>query len=208
MINPIKLFKEQYKAIVITGLISALLFLLISLLFPLQYRADSQLIVITKGEEGVDAYTAMRSSEKIGESLMNIVETNDFFAKVASNVENDKIKEKFSGVSEQERRETWSDTVDASLNYGTGMLSVSTYDKDPAQAKKLNKKVLEALLNETEEYVGQKVNLKVVNPPLVTKYPVKPNLLINTVIGFVIGLISSFGYLWFKRKQEHHFLFS
>ncbi len=208
MTNPIKLFKEKLKPIALTGLISALLFLLVSLLFPLKYRADSQLIVITKGESGVDAYTAMRSSEKIGESLMNIVETNDFFAKVASNLEDDQLKERFSGVSEQERRKRWREAVDANLNYGTGMLTISTYDQDTSQARKLNKKVLGTLLNQTSEYIGQKVNLKVVNPPLVTQYPVKPNLLVNTAVGLLVGIVASFGYLWFKRKQEHHFLFS
>ncbi|MFB6181832.1 MAG: hypothetical protein ABEJ24_02955, partial [Candidatus Magasanikbacteria bacterium] len=189
MFNPIKIFREGYKAITITGLISALLFLLVSLLFPLQYRADSQVIVITKGQSGLDAYTAMRSAEKIGENLVNIVETNDFFAKVGSNIKESKLSEKFKGITERQRRELWRETVDASLNYGTGMLTVSTYDQEPKQAKKMNKEVLEVLLSETSNYIGQKVNLKVVNPPLVTKYPAKPNLVLNTLVGFIVGIL-------------------
>ncbi|MFB6225770.1 MAG: hypothetical protein ABEJ02_00270 [Candidatus Paceibacteria bacterium] len=207
MNNPLQILKEGFNSILLTGLVAAVLFLLVSLLFPLRYQADSQVIVITKGEKGLDAYTAMRSAKKIGENLANIVETNDFFAKVTSNLDDSKLSKQFSGLSERERRKLWRESVDASLNYGTGMLTVSTYHVEPKQAKKMNKEVLEVLLNQTSNYIGQKVNLKVVNPPLVSEYPTKPNLIINTIAGFFVGIVVSFGYLWYKKKQEHHFWF-
>ena len=205
--SPLKILKDQWKLLTGIGIICAFIALLFSLLFTLNHRADSEVLVISGSGYGVDAYTALRSSERIGESLVNIIETGDFFAKVMTQLEKSETidKSRFEELSERERRKLWSKTIDASLNYGSGMLTISTYHPNPKKAKVLNTVVLNVLINESSDYIGQEVDLKVVNPPLATMFPVKPNLIVNTSVGFLVGFMGSFLILAY-RDQKHSWL--
>ena len=39
------------------------------------------------------------------------------------------------------------------------------------------------------EYVGGDVTIKVVNAPVATRFPVRPNLPLNGALGFVVGVL-------------------
>jgi len=81
--------------------------------------------------------------------------------------------------------------MNPSVVYGTGVLNVSAYHPDAEQAKMLAGAAVNALSSKGWEYVGGDVTIKVVNEPIVTRFPVRPNVVLNAVLGFIVGVLLS-----------------
>ena len=47
----------------------------------------------------------------------------------------------------------------------------------------------DTLVSKGWQYIGGDVTLQVVNHPVVTTWPVRPNFFTNAVLGFVVGLL-------------------
>ncbi|PIR74560.1 MAG: hypothetical protein COU35_01620 [Candidatus Magasanikbacteria bacterium CG10_big_fil_rev_8_21_14_0_10_47_10] len=185
--NPARVLKKRSKVIFMTGVIVALVTLLISLLFPLQYRADAQVLIISQSRYGVDPYTVVRSAERVGQNISQVVKTTDFFEKVVEQRQLGLDTSRFENVPELTRRQRWEKTIDASVVFGTGVLNVSAYHTNQEQARRYATAAVTALVEKGWEYVGGDVTIKVVNDAVVSKLPVRPNLLLNTVLGFLVG---------------------
>lgn len=171
------------------GLFVALIAGGITLLFPLSYRADTQLLIIPQTRSGVDPYTVVKSAERIGANIAQVVATNDFFTKVHAQPGHRIDWSRFENVTERVKRKRWQKTVDASVVYGTGLLTVSAYSVVPDQAIQLADAAGSALVANGSEYVGGDVIIKIVNGPVATSFPVRPNLIVNVVAGFVVGVV-------------------
>lgn len=187
--SPSSILYHSSKRLLMGGLIGVVLALAISLFSPVQYRADAQIYVISRSRFGIDPYTVAKSAERIGENLAQILTTSDFYDKVMNNGAFQLDKSYFSGVPEREIRKRWERSVDASVVFGTGVLNVSAYHKDPSEAKLYASAILDTLINKGSEYVGEDVSLKVVNQPVVGRLPVRPNFFMNAVVGFALGMV-------------------
>ncbi|MBU2542481.1 hypothetical protein KJ785_02905 [Patescibacteria group bacterium] len=185
--SPIKLLKKRWKIMVFAGLLVSVLTLVVLMLFPLKYRADAQVLIISKSRYGVDPYTVVKSAERVGENISQIVKTNDFYEKVMSQPGYNLDKSSFDRLPEKKKRKFWQKTVNTSVVYGTGVLNVNVYHKDKEQAKLLASAVANTLVTKGWEYVGGDVAMKVVNDAVVSNYPVKPNLILNAILGFLVG---------------------
>ena len=187
--SPLKLLKKRWKVLVFAGLIVAVLSVAVSMLFPLQYRADAQVLIISKSRYGVDPYTVVKSAERVGENISQVAKTNDFFEKVMSQPGYSIDQGTFANLSERNKRKKWQKTVNTSVVYGTGVLNISAYHKNQTQAKQLAGAVASTLVSKGWEYIGGDVTIKVVNDAVVTKWPVKPNLAVNAILGFIVGVL-------------------
>ncbi len=201
--SPIQILRTHKKAILGFGVLVALLSLGVSLLFPLEYRADAQVLVIAKSRSGVDPYTIAKSGERIGEDLIQVVKTNDFYTKVMAdpNFTVDRTRFEAIGMSEQTKRKNWQNSVSASVVYGTSVLSVSAYSPNASDAAQLSGAIVDTLAAHGWEYVGGDVSMKIVNQPIVTRWPVRPNLIVNVLSGFAIGVLT-FGLLVVYRPNK------
>ncbi len=191
--SPIKILTRRWRALVFAGLLVAILSLIISILFPLQYRADAQVLIISKSRYGVDPYTVVKSAERVGENITQIVGTNDFYQNVMSQSGYKIDQSVFNRLSERDKRKLWQKTVNTSVIYGTGVLNISAYHASQEQAKQLVSAVAGTLVSKGWEYVGGDVAIKVVNDAVVTKWPVKPNLILNAILGFLAGFVVTSG---------------
>ena len=181
------LFK-RWKFIALVGLMFAVISTVITLLFPLEYRADAQVLIISKTRYGVDPYTVVKSAERVGENLAQVMETDDFLRKVRE-AEGYRLDwSRFDGLNERQKRRAWPKMIAGSVVYGTGVLNVSTYHSSAEQAKLFSAAVSDTVVNKAWEYVGADVILKVVNSPIVTRFPARPNIFLNVLLGFVAGL--------------------
>lgn len=189
--SPLVNLKKRYKFIVFIGIVIGLVSLLISLLFPLEYRADAQALIISKSRYGVDPYTVVKSAERVGENLVQVIGTSDFYDKVMLQTGYSIDRTKFDNASERARRKLWQKTVQSSVVYGTGVLNISAYNTDPNQAKQMAGATVDTLASKGWEYVGGDVTIKVVNQPVATRFPVRPNLALNFVMGFLVGVVLS-----------------
>ena len=187
--TPLKLLQKRWKLVVSTGLLIASLSVLVSLLFPLKYRADAQVLIISKSRYGVDPYTVVKSAERVGENISQIIGTSDFYEKVMMQSGYSLDKTYFDSLSEKNKRKLWQETANTSVVYGTGVLNINIYHKNKDQAKQIAGAVADTLVSRGWEYVGGDVIIKVVNEPIVTNWPVKPNLVLNGVLGFLLGLV-------------------
>ena len=180
---------RRSKIILLAGLGAGILSLFAGLLFPLEYRADAQALIIPQSRYGVDPYTVVKSAERVGENIVAIMKTDDFYQKVVAQSGPALDTSRFAGVSERVKRKRWQRAVRASVVYGTGIVNISAYHAKPDEAKALAAATAETLAAKGWEYVGGDVTIKVVNPPLVTRWPARPNLAVNALAGFVVGVV-------------------
>jgi len=120
--------------------------------------------------------------------LAQVIKTSDFYDKVLTNQNFSLDRSYFENISEREKRKRWQKTVDGSVVFGTGILNISAYHKNPDQAVAYASALIETLVTKGAEYVGDDVSMKVVNQPVVTNLPVRPNFLMNGLVGFIVGL--------------------
>lgn len=187
--QPARVLKKRSKVILLVGLLVAILSLITSMLFPLQYRADAQLYIISGARYGADPFTIVKSAERIGENITQIMKTNDFYQKVIAQPGYQLDLSEFQNVEERVKRKRWKKTINGSVVFGTGVLNVSAYHENPEQAKAFAGAAVDTLVERGREYVGTDVTMKVVNHPVATKYPVRPNLVVNTILGFFLGVL-------------------
>jgi capsular polysaccharide biosynthesis protein len=196
-----------WVSIVLSGVIGTALAILLSFLRPLEYSSTTR-ILITQELGAVDAYTASRSAERIADDLASIVYTSTFFTKVLSSGYD--VDESYFSDDEIKRRDQWEKAVSASVSRSSGLLSITAYHTDIEQAEELATAVAYVLTTEGWTYTsGGSITVQVVDEPLNSRYPVRPNLLINGFSGLVLGLLGGAGYLLItaeKLRRRHQFM--
>lgn len=194
------LLSRRFGTLLMSGVIVAALFVGVSFFLPLEYRADAQVLIISRSRFGVDPYTVVKSAERIGENIVQVVKTNDFYTKVMTQPNTTIDRSTFENVPERTKRRRWQKAVSASVIYGTGILNVNAYSTDPKQALSLAGAAAAALVGSAPEYVGGDVAIKIVNEPVVSRFPVRPNLPMNAAFGFGAGVLLAF--ILLLRKQS------
>jgi len=72
------LLKKHIKLILLWGFVFAVLSGGVSLFMPMQYSANSQVLIISKNQTGIDPYTQAKSAETIGANLISDHENDRF----------------------------------------------------------------------------------------------------------------------------------
>lgn len=199
--HPITVILRQWKTLLLWGILAALCAMALSLLFPLEYRADAGVYIISKSRYGVDPYTVVKSAEQVGQNITQVMKTQDFFDKVVATAGSNLDTTQFQNITDRQRAKRWQKAVDGSVVFGTGVLNVSAYSTNPDQAKVLAGALVDTLVQKGYEYIGGDVTIKQVNKPIVTRFPVRPNLPLNAALGFLIGLILSGAIITTQSKR-------
>lgn len=189
--NPLHKIWRRRRLVFLVGALFALLSVFASLFLPLQYRAEAQVFIISKARYGVDPYTVIKSAERVGDNLSQIVGTNDFFEKVMRQPGYSFDQSRFKDVDEKIKRKRWQQSVETSVVYGTGLLSVKAYGDTIRDAEQLAGAVAATLISQGWEYAGNEISIKMVNEPVANKWPARPNFPINAALGFLAGLMLS-----------------
>lgn len=188
--------------ILVIGLASAVAAAGMSLLFPLRYSATMRLLIIQKQFSQTDPYTAIKASERISDNLGQIVYTTSFYDKVMDEKFN--IDKSVFSPDEITRRRQWSDMIAYTVVRGTGMLQISVYHTDPAQAMLISNAVANVLISEGWTYIGGgDLQVKMVDQPLRSRWPVKPNVPVNAFMGLILGLLAGTGYALVSVRKKN-----
>ncbi len=191
---------KRTKFLIGIGVVVGVIAIIVSLLFPLKYSATGSLLIIPRQGFGVDPYTVIKSAERVGENLSQIVETSSFLSQV---LESDlRIVSKVFPKDENKRRKYWKQTIDPQVSPGTGLLRVTAYSVDGRQAEIISDAVINTLVENGVEYVGPQVEFKAVEKAVVSNFPVKPNLIANAIVGFLFGLILASLRVLFKKEKK------
>ena len=185
---------NRWKTILLFAAVAGIFGAALSFLFPLQYSSTMRLLLIQQQLSTVDPYTAIKASERIADNLGQIVYTTSFFDKVMNAKFN--IDQSYFETDESKRRKQWSDMIDTQVIRGTGMLVVIVYHPDKDQATQIARAIAFVLTTEGWQYVGGgDLQVKLVDEPLESRFPVRPNIPANAFMGFILGTIVGTGYV-------------
>lgn len=187
----------------LSGLLVAAMSGALTLLFPLQYRAEAQVFILSRTPAGVDPFTVAKTAERIGANLTQIVYTSSFFDRVIYVTNGTLTKEQF-GADERTQRKNWRKTLDVGVVPGTGFLRVAAFDEDPARAGIIAQAVVTTLVEKGWEYVGGEVQIKAVDTVVLSRFPVRPNIALNVLMGLVIGVFGVVVVELFRAPRHPH----
>lgn len=194
--------EKNAKLILTWGLVFAVLSVVVSLFFPKQYSATSQVLIIARDKTGVDPYTQARSAEKIGANLAQVMNTTDFYNKVMTPTSFLFSRDQWKNLTDREQRKKWVKDVRAAMVYGGSIMEINVYSYSQEDAINLSNAITQTVTTQGWEYLGGDVAIKIVSDPLVSRWPARPNMFINAAIGFLVGFFISG--LWVLRFKRHH----
>ncbi|MBU0545951.1 hypothetical protein KKA13_01720 [Patescibacteria group bacterium] len=164
------------------------------------YSAESQVLLISRSIAGVDPYTQAKAAERIGENLVQVMNTVDFYNKVMESNTVDFDRARWQNTSERNRRKQWQKDVVGEVVYGTSLLKLTAYARTQSDAQNFSQAITDTLVSRGWEYVGGDVTIKIVSTPLVSRLPARPNYVINAIAGFALGVLLSAWYVSRHKK--------
>ncbi len=194
------ILQKRLNIILTFALIGASLSLVAALLRPLEYSSTLSLLIVPRNVSTVDPYTALRSIDRIADNLSQVVYTSTFFDKVmAGNAALDRSQ--FS-ADEMKKRKKWRKTIAVAVNRGTGLMRLTAYHVKTSQARIMAESVANVLIAEGWQYVGGDLEIKLVDTPLESRFPVRPSIPTMIVGGGLVGIL--FGILYVFWSYHTH----
>lgn len=185
-----QLLERHWKTIAVSALIVMVAAALLSFVRPLEYSSTMRLLIIQKAGVNLDPYTAIRSAERIADNLSQVIYTSVFYDKVTE--AGFAIDKTYFKAAENKRREQWAKMVTTQVTHETGFLEVTVYHRDKDQASEIARAIAFVLTTEGNDYIGgHDLEIQLVDTPLQSRFPVRPNIPLNAFLGAVIGTILS-----------------
>lgn len=197
----LSLLAKHYKLVLLWALIFAAFSAGVSLLFPTYYSAESTVLIISRDRSVGDPYVQSKSAELIGETLSRVMQTGDFYNKVMDQSSVSFDKSVWQNLSPRDLRKNWVKNVQAQVVYGTSLLTIRAYSRSVNDAINFTNAVTQTAVSRGWEYVGSDVTFKIVDNPVSSPWQTRPNLLLNIIIGFVVGLVLAS--VWVLRYKRH-----
>ncbi|MFA6131784.1 MAG: hypothetical protein WC702_01785 [Patescibacteria group bacterium] len=180
-----------------TGLVIALI---VSFVQPLKYSSTVRLLILQENASSLDAYTASRSVERLAENLATIVYTTSFFDQVMS--AGFEIDQSVFPDREDKKRKAWGKMVSASVSRGNGLLTLAAYHVDVDQAEQIVNAMAYVLTQQATSYLsGGDISVRVVDTPLNSRWPARPNIPSNAFSGLVLGGLTGVGYVLLQAER-------
>lgn len=185
-----------------------ILFILASAIFtaiqPFKYGTKSKLLVVQSYDGIVDPYVASKSNEYLSNILASVVNSDSFFFQVLNS--GYRVEQNYFPTRPDKRLKEWNKTVSADAINDTGIIVVNVYHKDKYQAGQIAEAVNYILKTKNNFYHGggDKVSVKVIDPPVISRFPVRPNIILNLSLAFALGLIFSLCYIYLLPEGKYN----
>lgn len=185
----IKLLKKNLILILVCAVVFAGAFFGYTKVFIANtYQSAVKFCVSTtlQGGTASDVVTQLAYEQRLVSTTIEILDTNSFYSKVA-----DKLSQRYSAAQ-------LSNIVVFSTLNDTEVFQAQVSAKSQTDTKLIADTIAEIAPTVITEY-KKNVQLKIVDPALVPQTPVAPNPVVNTAIGFLIGLILSVAYVLIRN---------
>jgi capsular polysaccharide biosynthesis protein len=185
----------------------AVLFLLIgaivTVIQPLKYQAHSEVLVVQDFNAGIDNYAAARSNEYLSNLLTKVIPSSSFFQSVIRSDSN--IDPSYFTFDDNEKTKNWQKSVKAQAIFETGIIKIDVYHSNSDQALLISTAVNNVLRSRNGEYQssGKNATIKMIQEPIVSNWPVKPNIPVNLAVSFFLGIIMSLIYIYIFPGWEY-----
>ncbi len=161
-----------------------------------KYSSKSQLLVVQEYSQSVDAYTASKSNEYLSSVLANVVTSNSFYTKVTE--AGFSIDQSYFGDNTKDQMKEWDKTVTAKSISDTGIIAIAVYHPDRNQAEQIDRAINFVLMTENTAYhgSGDAVKVRLIDQPIDSSWPERPNFILILSIALVLGLITALMYVY------------
>lgn len=194
--------RRSWPLVLFWAVLGALVLNSVAFFVPRQYSAVSQVLLIARDRNGVDPYTQAKSAERIGENLARVMQTSDFFDKVMTLPETSFDKNVWKNLDERAERRKWQRDVKAVVVYNTSLLKITTHAASKEEVVRLSNAIAQTLTAHGWEYIGGDVVLKQVDTPLVSRLPARPDFVITTLAGLLLGGLLCGVWLTYYKKRS------
>lgn len=175
----------------------------LTLVQPLKYSSSLRLLVVQDASNvASDPYTMARSNEYLSDVLSKVTYSTSFYSRVMNAGFN--IDAPYFGNTNKKISKNWNKTIEVKKINNTGIISVTAYHTKADQAEKIARAVGYVLITQNSNYhgLGDKVSLKLLDEPITSTWPVKPNLLLNTVLSLFLGLVFGLVYVYLSDTDQ------
>jgi len=194
------LSKKIGLMILVGLLLAAVSFWGIMLLSP-RYQSNLDVLIIQNQENFVDSYTLAKSTEYFSKLLSESVYTETFLNKV---IEGDPELSKILPVGREDRMKAWGKMVQTSINTDLGMIHLKTLANDKAGDERLSKTIASVLAENNNLFISenQKIEVRMINAPLVKNNPGMSTLIFTVVASFFVGMLLVFVVSFYKNLVD------
>ncbi|MFA6429587.1 MAG: hypothetical protein WCV84_03775 [Patescibacteria group bacterium] len=188
------------RTLVLTAVLGVIFAVGFSFFLPLHYGSTVRVFVTQTSATGLDPYTAVKTSERVAQSLSELLHTTTFFTGTMSSAMGFDLN--YFPNDDLERRKLWENSVKAKIEPNTGIMAITAFHPLREQAHILANAIGQQLVEVSPTYFGTGVSVKVIDAPLDSRWFAKPNFLVNGLLGAFIGLL--FGAGWLLVKAGRH----
>lgn len=174
-----------------------------------KYSSKSQLLVVQEYNQNIDAYTASKSNEYLSSVLANVVSSNSFFTKVLES--GFEINAGYFGDTPKDQMKQWQKTVNTKSINDSGIIAVTAYHPNRDQAEKIDRAINHVLMTQHTAYhgSGEAVKVRLIDQPITSSFPVKPNIPLTIGLAIVLGFIAGLVYVYLtppiKLPSPHYY---
>jgi len=202
-----EIIKRDWRKVLIVILVVLLISLILSIVQPFLYRATVSILVLQKSSFSIDAYSASKSEERTARKLSQVIYSSSFMDKVLASDFN--VDKNYFPADESEKRKAWGKAIEASVPTGLGELDVSVYHSDPNQALAIAQAISYIITANKSDFIEiSDIDLKVLDAPLVSKYPVRPRIVLNIFLGMIVGFFLGIAYVVIFYDPDRDKLFA
>ncbi|MDO8668363.1 MAG: hypothetical protein Q7K35_04730 [bacterium] len=200
-ISLIKIKKQTIASVVI-------LFLTITAIItfsqPLKYNSESSVLVVQNFPSGTDQYSISKSNEYISNILAKVVSSNLFYVDVLNagfNIDKNYFSKTNNVNTEMDK---WKKAVQAKAIGDTGIIDINIYHPNKQQLNQIAMAVNFILQSKHGKYhgLGSNIVIKIIDQPIISTWPAKPNIILNLLLAIAVGLIVSFYYIYLFQEES------
>jgi capsular polysaccharide biosynthesis protein len=200
----LNLIGKKMQTIISLLVIFVAIAIIITAVQPFKYDSNMKLLTIISFKQDIDPYTASRSNEYLSGLLASIVPSGSFFEQIKSSGFN--IDTSYFKGSEKDQIKKWTKTVKAKSIADTGIISIDVYHTDRTQAEAIANAVAYTLQTTNAQYhgFGDGVQIKIIDQPITSNYPVQPNLLLNLGLAVGFAVVFSLCYIYLFPEEKYN----
>ncbi len=195
--NILYVYMRGWRLLLVCTLLGLVAALGVSALMPWRYSSTVRLLITQTNVTGIDPYTAVKSTERIGQNLGELAYSSSFFNAIMNQ---GTVDRGYFSTDEIDKRKEWSQALDISVVPNTGIMQVVAYHKDRAQAQALAVAVAQEMATQAPNYFGYSVRVQPIDDPLPSRFVAKPDFIQNGALGLVLGFV--LGSAWILARMR------
>lgn len=196
------IIRGRKKTIFFVAFLFLILVMIATFVQPLKYKATTKILVTQSFGPASDAYSVSKSNQFVSNVLAQIIYSDIFFDDVLKSGYS--IDKNYFSTNENKRKEQWQDMIQPIVLNDAGVIVINTYHPDKYQVNQINQAVAYTLKTKHTQYhgFGTKISVKVIDKSITSRFPVKPNVILNALFGIVAGIALGVIFVYLNPKKE------